>query len=138
MPNSCHSGKRASGEMGVSKHRSPAHFSDCACQAWLWLAVNAIVVSSEKPLVGFWINKPVCVHRLDRSGYVTILLFKSTLLFLFTCENIFFLDNVSVVFCTGSWCDSWGQGSDFLTCCVSRVSVFVDAWLKCVTSVTAP
>lgn len=89
MPNSCHSGKRASGETGVSKHRRPAHFSDCACQAWLWLAVNAIVVSSEKPLVGFWINKPVCVHRLDRSGYVTILLFKSTLLFLFTCENIF-------------------------------------------------
>lgn len=53
MPKTCHSGKCASGEAGVSQLINSAHFSDCACQAALRLAVITKVVSIEKPLVGF-------------------------------------------------------------------------------------
>lgn len=53
MPQTCHSGKCASGEAGVSQLINSAHFCDCACQAALRLVVITKVVSIEKPLVGF-------------------------------------------------------------------------------------
>uniref|UniRef100_A0A8W8JKE9 NTR domain-containing protein n=1 Tax=Magallana gigas TaxID=29159 RepID=A0A8W8JKE9_MAGGI len=58
MPKTCHSGKCASGEAGVSKLVNSAHFSDCACQAALRLAVITIVcVTCVTVLSVTWIQK---------------------------------------------------------------------------------